>query len=314
MSKAALKTFIASEQSGLCALSDVPLPSSLPLIDTDRITPKADGGIYTHDNTRIVDPVAHMERHGNLRSRPVTLDDLKSKFDDRVQTMKLMLKINNQLLAVQRRVDNVNPDVVAFLEKSLIPVNERLAAIESSLTSSIKRYDDPLAKSALAVKGLGPITVCALTVYVDLESAPVPSSLWRYAGLNKSSHERYSKGTKSGGNKTLRTVLWNTAVSMMKNRDCPYREVYDRMKSRLEISEKVTKSRNTQGHLIECAWKDTKPSHRHGAALRAIMKHVLADYWLVGRTIKGLSTVPLYAEAVLGHSHIISPESRGWKY
>jgi hypothetical protein len=97
-------------------------------------------------------------------------------------------------------------------------------------------------------------------------------------------------------------------------KDGAYREVYDRTKLRLSVSEKVVKTRNTQGHLVESAWKDTKPSHRHGAALRAVMKHILADYWLVGRTLLNLSTVPLYAEAMLGHTHIIDPEARGWKF
>ncbi len=102
--------------------------------------------------------------------------------------------------------------------------------------------------------------------------------------------------------------------SQMKTKGA-YREVYDRVKSRLEISEKVTKSRNTQGQLIDCKWKDTKPCHRHGAALRAVMKHFLADYWMVGRTLTGLDTSPLYAEAVLGKGHrTIMPEERGWIY
>ncbi len=30
------------------------------------------------------------------------------------------------------------------------------------------------------------------------------------------------------------------------------------------------------------------------------------------RTIKELPTVPLYAESMLGHTHIIDPVTRGW--
>ena len=41
-----------------------------------------------------------------------------------------------------------------------------------------------------------------------------------------------------------------------------------------------------------------------------MMKHFLADYWFVGRTLKGLSTDPLYAEAILGHTGIINPRER----
>jgi hypothetical protein len=104
------------------------------------------------------------------------------------------------------------------------------------------------------------------------------------------------------------------ADSQMKGHG-PYREVYDRVKARLEVSEKEVNTRNTQGKMITVAWKDTKPCHRHGAALRAVMKHFLADYWYVGRTLAGLETNPIYAEAILGMSHkTIKPEERGWIY
>lgn len=310
--KAALKTSLLVEQENTCALSGVPLPVSLSLVDTDRKTPKAEGGIYTQNNTRIVDPVEHMKRHGIYRERTSQLSALKSLFDDRVQVMKLVLKINNQLLAYERRTDDQNPETANFLREELKRIQPKLDDLTSQVKSAIVEYDDPLVRVALQVPSLGPISVTALTVYVDLSKAPHPSSLWKYAGLHCPSGDRYQKNVAGGGNKTLRTCLFNTAESMMKNRNCAYREIYDRVKSRLEISEKVVKTRGTKGKDMECAWKDTKPSHRHGAALRAIMKHVLADYWLVGRTLLGLSTDPTYAESMLGHTHIISPWDRGW--
>jgi hypothetical protein len=284
----------------------------LALVDTDRIDPKTNGGTYTDENTRIVDPVAHMERHGTLRVREESLALLKSTFDDRVQTMKLLLKVNNQLLAYQRRVDDRHPEAEAWLEEQLKPIRARLSSIDKALSKLIMEHDDPVSAAALSVPGIGPITVSAITVYVDLEKAATPSSLWAYVGLDKPSHERYEKGKAGGGNKTLRTVLWNTANTLMKMRSSPYRGVYDRVKERLAISEKLVKTRNTEGKQVEVAWKDTKPSHRHGAALRAIVKHLLVDYWLVGRKLHGLPTTTIYAEAILGHTHIESPQDRGW--
>lgn len=314
MAKRQLKKAIIENQNGVCALTDAPLPTDLALVDTDRKTPKTEGGIYVIPNTRVVDPVAHMQRHGIHRSRGAWHDQLKSLFDDRVQVMRLMLKINNQLLAYERRTDSVNPDNVAFLNVAMEPVTKRLADIDKKIATAIRSSDDPLVKSAMGVAGFGPITVAALTVYVDIEKADTASSLWKYAGLHAASHERHQKGQSSGGNKTLRTVLWNAANVMMKLRTSPYREVYDRTKLRLSQSEIITKTRNTQGHLIEAAWKDTKPSHRHGAALRAVMKHMLADYWYVGRTLKGLDARPLYVQEKLGHTHIVNPTERGWKF
>lgn len=314
MPKTALKRAISTRQLGKCALTDAPLPPRLALVDTDRVTPKVDGGTYEPSNTRIVEPRAHMERHGTLRERDTALDALKNLFDDRVQMMKLLLKNNNQLLAYQRRVDNMHPETEAFLKAHLAPIEQRLSEIDKQLAKAIKAFPDPLVQSALGVKGLGPITVAALTVYIDLAKAETPSALWKYVGIHTSSHERYTKGEAGGGNKTLRTVLWNSANSLTKLRDSAYREVYDRTKARLAASENIVKSRNTQGRLVEVAWKDAKPSHRHGAALRAVMKHLLADYWMVGRTLAGLRTVPLYVQERLGHTHIVSPKERGWVY
>lgn len=314
MSKVTLKKAIAPTQDNLCALSGTPLPLNPSLIDTDRIVERFRGGEYDLDNTRIVEPRAHMARHGNLREREDWMDHLKSLMDDRRQTMKLKQKMENQLYAYQRYTDEPNPDTEAFLQASLEPVQKRLDGIDRDVSKHMRRSDDALVQAALAVPRVGPITMAGLTVYVDLDKAQSASSLWKYVGLHAASHERYQKGVTSGGNVVLRTMLWNMAVSMMKDRDCPYRIVYDRTKERLSVSEKVTKSRNTQGHLIDCAWKDTKPSHRHGAALRAVMKHFLADYWYVGRELRGLPTRPLYVAEKLGHDNIVQPQERGWKW
>lgn len=314
MSKAKLKQSIAVTQDGLCAISGETLPENQSLVDVDRILEKTNGGIYTEENSRVLIPRAHMERHGILRDREDWLETLKSLMDDRAQTMRLLFKINNQLLAYQRRVDHMNSETEKFLTDSMEPVQERLKGIDRMVVKHLSASTDNLVLAALNVKGVGPITVAGLTVYIQIEKADSPSALWKYVGLHTASHERYTKGQAGGGNKTLRTILYNTAVSMMKNRDCQYRAVYDQTKARLEASEKIVKTRNTQGNLVELPWKDTKPSHRHGAALRAMIKHFLADYWLVGRTLKGLPTRTLYVEEKLGHTGIISPRERGWEF
>lgn len=314
MAKEALKSRITPAQNGLCALTGAPLPDNPSLVDADRILERFRGGTYEDDNVRILTPRAHMERHGILREREEWLEELKSIMDDRSQTMKVVMKINNQLLAYQRQTDHQRESTADFLNETLDSVQKRLRKIDAEVTRHIKQSDDQLIKAAMGVVGLGPITVAGLQTYVDLEKARHASSLWAYIGIDKPSHGRYEKGTAGGGNKTLRTIVWNTANAMTKNRKCPYRVVYDQTKERLAASEKIVKTRNTQGHLVECAWKDTKPSHRHGAALRAIMKHLLADYWFVGRELAGLDTRPLYVEEKLGHTSIIQPRERGWDW
>jgi len=349
MSKRPMKTAKTAVQGGIDPLSGATLSADQALNDTDRAQPKRDGGTYRDENFRVVDPVAHLARHGNLRTREDRLADLKSAVDDRAQIMHLANKVNNQLLAFERRVDHPNAEVVAFLTGELDAINTALALRSRAVETALKAYraDSQLADCALNVRGLGPITVAHLLVYVDFAkevcrtcqrpevkgavaaehagefctcpsfvwrfAAEYPSSLWRYVGLDVPSHARYTKGEAGGGNKTLRTALWNTAVSMMKDAESPYRIIYDAVKTKLAASERLVKSRNTQGKLVEVAWKDTKPSHRHGAALRAMIKHLLADYWYAGRTFAGLPTTGLYAEMHLGHTGIVNPRARGWQ-
>lgn len=117
-----------------------------------------------------------------------------------------------------------------------------------------------------------------------------------------------------GGNQTLRTILYTASESWMKNRKSAYRLIYDQTKARLEISEKITLSRKTgrQG-LHENAWKDAPKGHRHGAALRAMMKVFLFDYWFSWRTLEGLPTRLPYAIEKLGHTGFSHPRERGWE-
>ena len=314
MSKEIIKATLAPKQGGKCAKSGEQLPSDYSLVDAHRVLPKAEGGTLDDlNNVEVLTPRAHMEHHGILRIRNEWETQLKAYMDDRSQALKLQLKINNQLLAYQRGTDDANPETIERLEAMLEAPTKWLRDIDRAVAKHLKSSTDPLVKCMLDVPGVGPVTTAALLVYVDLEKAASPSALWKYVGLHCAAGDRYVKGEAGGGNKTLRTVLWNTACSMMKQADNPYRAVYDQTKAKYANSDRIVKSRDTKGKLVEVAWKDAKPSHRHGAALRAIIKHFLADFWMIGRRARGLPERTLYAEQILHHDGIIKPESRGWK-
>ena len=292
------------------------IDKNFALVDTHREVPKKDGGTYEPDNYDVIAPRDHMEVHGNLRDREEWMEALKAAFDDRKQVMMLRNKAANQLLAYERKTDHLSPATVEWLSGQVKDLTKLLGAKSGAVEKAVKNYAkcDPLATAALNVHGIGGITVASCLIYIDLTKARHASSLWKYAGLHTSSENRYTKGEAGGGNKTLRTVLYTMADSQIKSRG-PYREVYDRTKERLEKSQKMTRSRNTQGKLVECKWCDTKACHRHGAAIRQVMKHFLADWWYVGRDILGLPTDALYAEAILGGNHrTVQPRERGWEW
>jgi len=314
--KTAIKIATKKTQNGLCAISGGVLPLPVPLYDANRKIPKSRGGRLSFPNVQAVLPRPRMKKQGTLREREELFEILKGQMDSRRHVMQLRNKINNQLLAMERGTDFLDADTKEFLNSHLDAIAGKLVTIDTAVSKTVKEMvkTDPLVKAAIGVKSIGPMTVANCLIYIDLEKARHASSLWAYAGLDKPSHSRYEKGTAGGGNKTLRTALYTMADSQIKGRG-PYRAVYDAVKHRLSCSDKLVMSRNTQGKLVEVAWKDAKPCHRHGAGIRAIMKHFLADYWFVGRMLRGLPTDALYVEAMLGENHrVIRPEERGWVY
>jgi len=324
MPKTALKIKAIEDGRFIDDLDLTVIDGDLSLLDTHRKTPRAKGGTYTDENTVIGSPEQHMRLHNIWRDREPSLANLKALVDDRKQSMKLLMKVQNQLLAFKRGVDHPDEMTVDWLKSASSIFATEVAMRDRVLAAFMKRYvkESPLATSAMNLRGVGPVTVAYMAVYVDLEKSQHASSVWKYCGLDVPSHERFKKGKSSGGNRNLRTVLYTMADSQVKgrNRENPssYGYIYDEVKNRLENSSRITKSRFSGDKGVpprEVAWKDTKACHRHGAALRAIMKHFLADYWFVGRTLAGLPTDKGYAVEVLGGTHEwIAPEKRGWKF
>lgn len=310
-----LKKELYEEQEGLCGLSGKELPDNTALFDKERLVERFKGGTYSPDNRRVVDPIEHMKRHGIYRERPEELAELKTMVDDREQFMKLVFKINNQLLAYKRGTDEANSETEVSLQETIEAIKPVLETKEKLIEKWVRehRKENPFLNAMMDIKGMGTQTAAYLLAYIDLKKANHASSLWAYVGFDKPAKDRYTKGEAGGGNKRLRTALHRWEETQIKCRS-PYRDVYDRTKAKLEVSYKMVWSRNTQGKWVYVEWCATKPCHRHGAAMRAMAKHLLADYWFVGRTMLGLDTTPLYAVAQLGHSTVISPEERGWVY
>lgn len=346
MSKVELKKRHRKNQNGECALSGVALADETRLFDTDRKTEKYRGGTYDDEtNVRAVEPVAHMKRHGNYRERSEDIAAIKKECDARRKVMQTLNSDNNRLLAYERNVDELEESTVEWLNERIDVSKKKMADMDKRIARVIKKSSHPVIPIARKVKGLesGFVTIAHMLAYIDIRKTDSVSSMWQYVGLDRSSRERYTPNPQQqarreargpefygsddrvptgwGGNKTLRTVLYTFAVAQVKMqpdpskaRYSPYREVYDRAKFRKSISNATVESRNTQGKLITCKWKDAKPCHRHGHALRMVIKHFLSDWWFAHRTVEGLDTRPIYVEEKLRHTGIIDARERGWQF
>lgn len=291
---------------------------NLSLIDTHRLQPRMEGGTYVDGNVVLKTPVDHMEEHGNLRVREDDLEQLKSLFDGYKQQQKLRQKIANQLLALARGTDRLSDEDKEHLRSSLKVEYDYEKEIAKKIKKWVKDHKDIKIISAMkSVKGVGEIAIAACLTYLEIDKADHPSSFWAYAGYHKPSHDRKIKNSLyKPGNQTLRNAMFVLAGCFIKNPDCAYRNVYDLRKAQTQQSEKITKTRIAgKTGLHEKAWKDVSDGHRHGDAIRVMMKNFLADLWFVWREIEGLSTDDLYVVEHLGHTNgRIKPDFRGWKW
>ena len=246
MSKKILKENLKERQNGKSNRSNQFLPPEQELWDASRHLPKSQGGDLTLENTEGILPKETLEKYDNLRIRQEELEHLKCLIDARRQIMKLLISSDNRLLAYHRWVDNLDKDTVEFLEEQSKNCRNKLNQLDSKIKKYLNKMHDPIIKVALNVKGVGPITVAYMLVYVDINKTEYVSCLWAYAGIHTPAKDRYKKGETSGGNKTLRTILYTMATSMIKT-GSPYREVYDNEKKKLENSKKIINTRTTKG-------------------------------------------------------------------
>jgi hypothetical protein len=308
VTKEALKTTLLRNEQGQEAELD------LSLMDIHRMVQKNQGGVYELSNCQVLTPEEHQRLHNNYSDRSEEFEELKSFMDARRQAMKAENGANNRMLAYKRNVDRLDENTLQFCAQQAEDAKKHRESIDRKASKAVDAFaeNSEFASQAIDIPSVGPITVAYCLVYIDLYKADTVSKLWSYAGLHKPNYERYQKGETSGGNKTLRTALYTFAESVMKNKSSPYRAIYDSEKAKKEASEQLTWTRNTQGNLVQVPWKETKPCHRNGHALRQVMKWFLSDFHFVGRTLMGLPVRPVYAEDKLGHINISHPNNRGW--
>lgn len=308
VTKEALKTTLLRNEQGQEAELD------LSLMDIHRMVQKNEGGVYELSNCQVLTPEEHQRLHNNYADRSEEFEELKSFMDARRQAMKAENGANNRMLAYKRNVDRLDENTLQFCAQQAEDAKKHRDSIDKKVSKAVNNFaeNSEFVSQAIDIPSVGPVTAAYCLVYIDLFKADTVSKLWSYAGLHKPNYERYQKGETSGGNKTLRTALYTFAESVMKNKNSPYRAVYDSEKAKKEVSEQLTWTRNTQGKLVQVPWKETKPSHRNGHALRQVMKFFLSDFHFVGRTLMGLPVRPVYAEDKLGHINISHPNNRGW--
>jgi len=223
MTKEALKTTLLRNEQGQEAELD------LSLMDIHRMVQKNEGGIYELSNCQVLTPEEHQRLHNNYVDRSEEFEELKSFMDARRQAMKAENGANNRMLAYKRNVDRLDENTLQFCAQQAEDAKKHRDSIDKKVSKAVNNFaeNSEFVSQAIDIPSVGPVTAAYCLVYIDLFKADTVSKLWSYAGLHKPNYERYQKGETSGGNKTLRTALYTFAESVMKNKNSPYRAVYD---------------------------------------------------------------------------------------
>lgn len=201
-------------------------------------------------------------------------------------------------------------------------------SLESSEASHFRRLgnilrDYPIFNEfLLGVKGVGPAMAGVMISEIDIHRARHPSSLWKYAGLDVAGDGRgrsrkkehlvtVEYKDKSGKKAERQSITFNPFLktkligvlgsSFIKQKDSPYRKIYDDYKHRLESHARYgvhnDEVKDDKGHKL------SSKGRRHNMAVRYMVKMFLIDLYTHWRALEGLPVSKPYDEAKLGRIH-----------
>lgn len=177
--------------------------------------------------------------------------------------------------------------------------------------------------------GIGSAMAAVLISYFDPHKAHHVSGFWSYAGLDVAADGKGRSRrkehlidreyrTKEGKIATRKSVTYNPwlksrllgalAISFMRTKNCPWRQVYDGYRHRLETDPNRNRVTSAQYKAAFKAEQDVTqmwtPLRIHRASLRYMVKMFLIEFWTKWRELEGLPVTAPYHEAKLGHRHV----------
>lgn len=229
-------------------------------------------------------------------------DSLRAMVDLQQRTLqKNRIAFGNRLDSVQRGADVVSPET----RQLLVQWYERFDQLEEQIKKDIAAMvgNEPIVEQLVELKGIGYNLAAQMVCMIDISRADTVSALWRYSGygVTDGKRDRPTAGQKLPYNARLKVTLYNVGTSFLKCRS-PYRDIYDRSKSRYE------ETRSIAGDHGE-PW--TK-AHIHAASMRRMIKLFLSHLYVQWRTLEGLEVRPAYVHEQLEHRTIYTAQEFGW--
>ena len=297
------------------------------------------GGYADHQEVRksTMNRIRDLVRHKNEGIPFGVLEDKKEikNFDSKYSDRNLPTLVEEMF--AQGKLNEEESD---YLLKAL-ELAKKAFSLEESHKSPMKTYisQESLWEKFLShIPGIGPVLAAKLLAsFGNCERYERVSSLWRHCGLHlvcPTCTERVDgkvfslvansdgrcpncqsiaispkrkKGCQIDFDVRRRSLVWNIAKSLIKQKSPVYYEIYLREKER-QLQRVFAKGELKKIYGSSYKEEDTtlKLGHADSRALRKMIKIFLQHYWVAARELANLPTTEPYVKDKLGHSDIIS--------
>lgn len=233
-----------------------------------------------------------------------------------------------RIQAGNRNNEHTDPVILGQKDKEFLKrMSEGVKELEKDTLKEIRRllkHFPIYTKFLKDVKGVGPTLAAVMISEVDITKANTISALWAWCGLGVDEHGkamRLKKGEKARYSPFLKAKMVKVLGDCLLKSQGPYTKFYYNYKTRKENTivevcmnckgkgifrskelKKDLKCSNCKGTGHDAPWGCSQ-AHRHTAAIRAMVKALLQDFWLKWRELEGLPVTAPYAEAKLGMKH-----------
>lgn len=265
--------------------------------------------------TRGATPTAPLPRPGVLIADPILafladiLDDLEQSRQDNANRLRIFTTPADQPdkdgiargrgklgITFGMREDE---DAVAMLRETIATLHAQEKRVVKTLERMIAA--NPLSEWIASQTGIGPKGIGRLLAAIGdpawnrLHDRPrTVSELWAYCGLHvvDGVAPQRSKGQRANWSDTAKMRAYLIAESAYRNRQSPYRTVYDSGRERYAEAVHVEPCKpcgkgKGKANVPAPAGSPLSDGHQHARALRLVAKAVLRDLWRESRRLHG---------------------------
>lgn len=261
---------------------------------TSTITKATEPGQAVDETQQTVAGLGPILDDPTLRTLAETVDDLENvrkATENRIRQLTRGEVDSDGIVRGDALTDD-NPNVVR-IRITLDLITEAEKAAVKNLELVMKNH--PLGGWIKAQNGLGMKTVARLLAAIgdpywnDLHDRPrTVSELWAYCGLavHGGKAQRRTKGQVSNWSDTAKMRAWNIVQPIIKNRNSPYRHLYDATKENLQgsVYDEHYAGRMFKGKPIEVG-QPLSAGHIAARCERIVMKAILKDLWVEAKRI-----------------------------